>query len=211
MMSITDQLSSSKGQRGEAANIALAQKIAAAGDKESVAELIRLVETDKPGIQNDAIKVLYEIAALKPELIAGRVSFFAGLLASDNNRLQWGAMKALDLIAAFDADLIAEQLGTILSAANQGSVITNDHATAILVKLAGIKKHAAQALPPLFSRLKNSPANQFGMYAEMCAPVLDEKAMVEFQAILKSRLKSLPKASQQKRIEKLIHKITPTA
>jgi hypothetical protein len=119
-------------------------------------------------------------------------------------------MTALDAIAAFDPDLIAEHLDLIVAAASLGSVITNDHAMGILVKLAGTKKHAARAVPPLFRRLKVSPANQFGMYAEMCEPALDADARKEFLAILQSRLKSLPKVSQQKRIEKLIQKITPT-
>lgn len=209
-MNVIDQLSSSKGQRGEAANVALAKKIAASDDKSSITELIRLVETDKPGIQNDAIKTLSEIATLRPDLVAMHVGFFAGLLSNQNNRLQWGAMTALDAIAAFDPDLIAEHLDLIVAAASLGSVITNDHAMGILVKLAGTKKHAARAVPPLFRRLKVSPANQFGMYAEMCEPALDAAARQEFLAILQSRLKSLPKVSQQKRIEKLIQKITPT-
>jgi hypothetical protein len=209
-MNVIDQLSSSKGQRGEAANIALAKKIAASDDKTSITELIRLVETDKPGIQNDAVKTLSEVATLRPDLVASHVGFFAGLLSNQNNRLQWGAMTALDAIAAFDPDLIAEHLDLIVAAASLGSVITNDHAMGILVKLAGTKKHAARAVPPLFRRLKVSPANQFGMYAEMCEPALDADARKEFLAILQSRLKSLPKVSQQKRIEKLIQKITPT-
>src|SRR5262245_40506247 len=130
-MTILEQLSSSKGERGEAANIALARKIAAASDHGAVKELIRLCETGKAVVQNDAIKVLYEIGAENPGLIAGATSAFIALLGSKNNRLQWGAMTALDAIAGFKADAIAKHLPAIVDAAKKGSVITKDHAVGI--------------------------------------------------------------------------------
>lgn len=206
-MSIENELSSTKGQRDETANIALAQKILKSGDAGSVTELIHLMQAGKTAIQNDAIKVLYEIGAEKPALIAKHVPAFLTALKSKNNRLQWGAMTALDAIATVKPDEIAKHLTAILAVAKAGSVITKDHAVGILVKLAGNKKHAARALPALTQQLKTSADNQFPMHAEMSLPAFTGKVQANFVQILKSRAKKLPKASQQKRIEKLIRKL----
>jgi len=208
MIAIAEQLSSSKGERGEAANIALAHKIAAASDAGSVKELIRLVETGKTAVQNDAIKVLYEIGAEKPKLIASHAAAFTAILGTQNNRLQWGAMTALDAITSVKPDEIAKHLQKILAAAKTGSVITKDHAVGILVKLAGTKKHAAKALPALTQQLKTSADNQFPMYAELSLTAFTGKMRTQFVQILNTRMKKLPKASQQKRIEKLLRKLT---
>src|SRR5690349_22821742 len=49
--------------------------------------------------RSDSIKVLYEIGTEKPALIAKHSQVFTKLLQSKNNRMQWGAMAALDAVA----------------------------------------------------------------------------------------------------------------
>lgn len=210
MSGIADQLSSSRGQRGETANIALARKITAAKDHTSITELIRLLQTGNTPIQNDAVKVLYEIGAEAPQLISDYVGVFLAFLDNQNNRLQWGAMTALGSISRFKPEVIVEKLPEILAAAKKGSVITKDNAIGILVKLSAAAEYRKTTVPSLMEILRTAAANQFAMYAELAASVLDGTDLVTLREILEKRIKNLPKASQQKRIEKLIRKITPT-
>ena len=106
--------------------------------------------------------------------------------------------------------MIVEKLPEILAAAKKGSVITKDNAIGILVKLSAAAEYRKTTVPSLMEILRTAAANQFAMYAELAASVLDGTDLVTLREILEKRIKNLPKASQQKRIEKLIRKITPT-
>src|SRR5450755_4174331 len=98
MMTIIDKLASSPNRRDEVPNQELAKKIAGANDKKAVKELIGNLNHKNKDIQNDCIKVIYEIGKLKPGLVAAYVSVLIALLDSKNNRLQWGAMTALNAV-----------------------------------------------------------------------------------------------------------------
>lgn len=203
-MDVAGKLSSSLGERGAAANIALAKEICKTGDETALTVLFHLLETGKAKIQSDCIKVLYEIGAVRPELIAGHAPVFLRLIHSKNNRLQWGAMTALDSITPLKPNIIAKNLTAIVEAANKGSVITRDHAIGILVKLAQIGRNYAQCMPVIFAQLKKSPDNQLPMYAEMAAAAVAGKDKAAFATLLKARHRKLKKASQQRRMEKLL-------
>ena len=64
-MDIKSQLESSLGRRDEQLNIELAIKIAKENEIKSESELIELLKDKSTQIQNDAIKVLYEIGNIK--------------------------------------------------------------------------------------------------------------------------------------------------
>src|SRR5206468_12175633 len=64
--------------------------------------------------------VLYEIGEHKPALVAGHSKKFIALLDSSNNRLQWGAMTALNSIVDENAKQIYPALNKIIAAANKG-------------------------------------------------------------------------------------------
>src|SRR5205823_2531500 len=110
-----------------------------------------------------------EIGERKPNLIASYHKEFGKLLESDNNRLAWGAMTALDAIALQEPKAVRGLLPKILATADEGSVITRDHAVAILVKLGSLKQYARHCFPLLIEQLKTCPLNQLPMYAEMSA------------------------------------------
>lgn len=207
-MDIASKLSSSLGERGAAANIALAKEICKTGDETALTVLVHLVETGKTKIQSDCIKVLYEIGAVRPELIAAHAPVFLRLLASNNNRLQWGAMTALDSITPLKPDIIAKNLTAIAAVADKGSVITRDHAVGVLVKLAQIGRNYGKCMPLIFVQLKKCPDNQLPMYAEMAAAAIADKDKAAFITLLKARHRKLKKASQQRRIEKLLKQIS---
>ena len=73
-------------------------------------------------IQNDCIKVLYEIGERKPSLVADYAKDFVALLDHKNNRLQCGAMTAPDSLILHNSKTIYTGLTKIIAAAGKGSV-----------------------------------------------------------------------------------------
>ncbi len=206
-MSIISRLASSLNRRDEAPNQELAQHIVQANDRDSIKELLEGLSNKSKDIQSDCIKVLYEIAEVRPELVAGYADKFIALLDSKNNRLQWGAMTALNAITSQNPEAIYDSLAKIISAADKGSVITNDHCVGILIKLAAHKEFQADAFSLLLERLVSSPVNQLPMYAEKALPVVNEHNKAAFSKILASRLPDIEKDSKRVRVEKVLKKL----
>src|ERR1044072_3341382 len=111
-MSVINKLASSHGRRDEVPNQELAAEIAGNNDKEAVQELVDNLSNKSKDVQSDCIKVLYEVGALKPTLIASHVNNFVELLTNKNNRLQWGAMTALHVITNEKPDVVYNALPT---------------------------------------------------------------------------------------------------
>lgn len=204
---VLSQLASALGQRDEAPNIALAKQIAESADHEAVEVLVTHMTRRPTAQQNDCIKVLYEVGDLSPALIQGHLPAFLGLLTHKSNRLQWGGMTALACIARVNPQGIYDHLPAIIDAADKGSVITRDKAVDILIHLAGLPDFASDAFPLLFDQLRNSPENQFPMYAERALPVIAPAHKAEFVAILTERLGDMEKESKRKRVEKVLRRV----
>lgn len=207
-MTYIDQLATSLGRRDEAPNQALARLIAVGNIKSAISELVAVINGKDKALQSDAIKVLYEEGGQNPALIAEHVDLFVALLSGKNNRLAWGAMTALNEIAAITPSEVFAHLPTILKAADEGSVITRDGAVGILVKLSSMDKHRDTCFPLLLEQMQKCPPNQFPMYSENAAGMLTPEMKPQFVALLKERLPDLPKESQQKRIEKVLKKLS---
>ena len=205
-MTVLDKLAGAMDRRDEAPNVALAETIAASGDLAAVAELAGAVRTGPMRQANDAIKVLYEIGARNPELIAAQCPVFLEALHSTNNRKVWGAMTAIDTVAERRADALVAELPAIIAAADKGSVIAKDHCNSILVKLARAG-YGDKAVPILVERLKHAAPNQFPTYAEEIAPVLTPETRPGFMAVLKDRLSQIGQESKRKRVEKVMAKL----
>lgn len=206
-MSILNKLSSALQRKDEEPNVELAQAIVQVEDKEAVQELVNNLHNKNKGIQSDCIKVLYEISAIKPDLIAEYSEEFLELLEHKNNRLVWGAMTALDSITLENPRLLASELPKIIAAANKGSVIVRDHAVGILIKLCSLEGYAHQTLPQLIEQLKDCPSNQLPMYAENAIAIITEKNKPLFTETLLNRLIEIEKDSKRKRVEKVIMKL----
>jgi len=206
-MKTIEKLASALGRRDEVPNIELAQEISASKDKKAVKELVDNLQNKNKDIQSDCIKVLYEIGALQPQLIAGYTENFIALLERKNNRLQWGAMTALDAITSEKPGELYAALNKIIEAADKGSVITKDHCVGILVKLAATKEYGKNAFSLLLERLMLSAPNQFPMYAEKTFEVVNKNNQSAYIKVLDSRMDDLEKDSQRKRIEKLLKKL----
>jgi hypothetical protein len=206
-MGILDKLATALGRRDEVPNQELAREIVVSEDSRAVAELIENLSHKSKDIQNDCIKVLYEIGVEKPSLIASYHEDFIKLLDSRNNRLQWGGMTAIGTIALENPSLIFNQLPKLIDAAEKGSVITRDNLMVIFIKLASIKEYAEAAFALFNEQLLKSPINQVPMYAENALPVINESNKAVFMKTLSFRMNDIEKDSAKKRIEKVLRKL----
>ncbi|MCB9230049.1 MAG: hypothetical protein H6581_00150 [Bacteroidia bacterium] len=207
-MSVIPQLASSLNRRDEVPNQELARQIALHQDKVAVLELVSHLSHKSKDIQHDCIKVLYEVGALAPGLIADQVSTFADLLSSKNNRLQWGAMTALHSIIAANPGAIYNILPGIIAAMERGSVITKDYGMYILIDLGRDPAYAENTFALLLEQLLKSLPNQLPLYAEKAVAVINNGNKDRFVKALTTRLPDLDKESKRKRVEKVIRKVS---
>jgi hypothetical protein len=204
---ILDKLATALNRRDETPNQELAKDIVRTKDRGAVRELVENLAHKNKNIQSDCIKVLYEIGEPEPALIAPYYREFGKLLDSKNNRLVWGAMTALDSIAAHEPKGVYGLLTKVLNVAESGSVITRDHAVGILVKLGKLKQYADRCIPLLVEQLQTCPNNQFPMYAEMSLPLVNDKNKAALQKVMTRRLEGLEKESQKKRVAKVLKQL----
>jgi uncharacterized protein (UPF0147 family) len=207
-MSILGKLASSLKRRDEVPNQALAKQIVNKNDRKAVKELVENLHNKSKDIQNDCIKVLYEIGERKPALMSEYAKEFIALLENNNNRLQWGAMTALNTITLENPKVIYSALSKIIAAADKGSVITKDQGVNILIKLCSIKTYADNAFALLVEQLLSSPTNQLPMYAEKAMTIINDKNQAIFIKALTSRLDDIERDTKRKRVEKVIKKIS---
>ncbi len=205
-MAIIDQLASSLKRRDEVPNQELAQLIAGENDKKGLQEIVALLTHKSKDIQNDAIKVLYEIGERKPAMIAGYAKDIIALLDSKNNRMQWGAMTTLSAIAAEVPDVLYKALPKIVATSDVGTVITKDHCMKILVSLCSVKKYAGDAFALIIEQLMHAPSNQLPTYAEHSLPFVTADNKAVFVRTLTGRLDDVESETKLKRVEKAIAK-----
>jgi HEAT repeat protein len=206
-MSVLQKLASALNRSDEIPNQILAKEIASSGDKAAVQELVENLANKNKDIQSDCIKVLYEIGAIKPELIAGYVDTFVKLLSSRNKRLVWGAMTALGAVATVDTAPITKHIDTIIYATDTGSVITQDWGIRVLAALSAKDSASTKRiLPFLIQFLQNCPAKDVPRHAESILPAVNASNRDTFLQVLEARLAAL-KPAQAKRVTKLIRQI----
>lgn len=203
-MSIIDQLACSLNRRDEVPNQELAKKIVKAKDKNSVKELVAHLSHKNKNIQGDCIKVLYGIGEAEPALIKDHIEAFTALLDSKNNRMAWGAMMALNHITGEVPGAIYNLLPKLIDAADKGSVITRDNLVRILIKLASQEKYQGKIFPLLIAQITTCPTNQFAMYAEEAAQVVNDSNKQAYIEVLQTRLPLLETESRKNRILKLL-------
>ena len=208
-MSVLHQLATALGRRDEVPNQELARCIVRERDAAAVQELVENLWHNNKAIPSDCIKVLYEIGAANPDLIANYYKEFGRLLESKNNRLVWGAMMALDTIVLKQPKGVHRLLSKILiTADSSGSVIARDHAVGILAKLATLKAYQRDCVALLIEQLMNCPNNQFAMYVEVSGPVIDAESREKFRKVVEKRARDLERESQKKRVAKVLKKLT---
>lgn len=206
-IAVAEKLASAQGRRDEAPNIKLAEELVQARERQAIQDLAALLETGKSDQQSDAIKVLYEIGARSPDLISPHTALFVRQLEHGNNRMVWGALTALAHIATVEPDIVAASLDDILTAADAGSVIAKDQAVQILIVLKKHPQTESVAASLLLDRLEAAATNQFPMYAERIAPVMEANEYPRFRTILTRRLDASMPESKRRRIEKVLAKL----
>lgn len=206
-INVLERLASTLGRRDETPNLELAIEISQNSNRSGVRVLVENLLHKSKAIQNDCIKVLYEIGAREPKLITPYLENFLRLLQHKNNRLQWGAMTALHEIAKVKPKEIYANLPLVLESADKGSVITRDQAVNILITLASIPKFSKATFTLLIEQLLKSPTNQLPMYAERMFGIINDRNKNEFIKALTQRLPDIEKESKRKRVEKVIKKV----
>lgn len=205
-MNIINKLASSLHRRDEIPNQELAEEIVRTSDLQAIKDLVGFLHHKDKVVQNDCIKVLYEIGVHSPKLISDYLDDFVKLLDSKNNRLKWGAMTALNTIASDVPEDVYRVLTKILDAADSGSVIARDHAVGILIKLCSEEQFANSAVSLLIEQLQTCPTNQLPMYSERALPIVNRKNKTLFINALASRISDIGKEVKRKRVEKVIKK-----
>lgn len=207
MTDALDRLASALGRRDEEPNIALARDLAGSGDAGDVATLAEALSSAPRPVRHDSIKALYELGALRPELIRPHADAFLAAMNGTDNRLAWGALAALDTLAAHDPGLIAAHLPQILAAAERGSVIAKDKAVSMLATLAALPGAAPGAWAALLAMVRDAAVNQTAMYAEAAsraAPMNDPAALAE---VVRMRRDGIAAPAKRARLEKVLRKL----
>lgn len=203
-MSTLDQLAHALGRRDEVPNQELAKKLSENRDESGIKEIIDGLNHEDRKIQNDCIKVAYEIGYITPEHIAAYADEFIALLSSRNNRLVWGAMIALSTIAPLKADELFQHKETILKALEDGSVITQDSAIKTLSTIAHQEvDYRRDLFPILLDHLETCHPKYLPNRAAMVAAAVDSLNHQSFNNVIKSRKTHL-KPSQLKRVNKVL-------
>jgi hypothetical protein len=203
-MSVIPKLATSLGKKDEVPNQLLAKEIAQSKDSAAVRELVDNLANKNVAIVNDCIKTIYEIGYIDPQLIAGYSDVFIRLLFSRNNRLVWGAMITLSVIASIVPQKIFESRDRIISAMREGSVITVDNGVKVLAYVAAARSDFEQELFPfLIDHLKRCRTKEVPQHAESIMVCVNGDNKEEFENVLKERITEMI-PSQVVRIKRLL-------
>ncbi len=206
-MTVINQLSSSLGHKGNDANIALAKKLAETENSDAIKELVENLKNKDKKIQADCIKTLYEVAYIKPDLIASYYSEFLELLSNKNNRLVWGGMIALMTITDLKSKELFESLDLISDTVNQGSIITIDSGVEIYAKLNKYSEYQDKVENLLTDQLWKCPIKQLPKYMEKSIISITEWNKEIYKKIINERKPECEKDSQVKRLDKVLKQI----
>lgn len=202
-----EKIAHNLGRNDEEPNITLALELSNSEDLEGIREIVNGLKNKKQQIANDCIKILYEIGEIKPKLIADYVLDFIQLLKSRNNRLVWGSMTAISQITFLKPKEVFENIETVISAYENGSVITRDNSISVFAELAKVDTHYEKIMfKKIIEHLETCRPKEVGQHAERAFICINEENSKEFVAVLLKRKESLTDA-QKKRLDKLIKKI----
>ncbi len=198
-----ERLACSLGRNDEAPNVELAKELLAKRDTADIAEMAAGLREKNKAVANDCIKVLYEIGAGDPALIADYTADFLDLLGSRDNRMVWGAMTALGQVTALRPDVVFARLSDVVKAYEKGSVITVDNAISVLAHLCVAGPHYAKSVFPILLRhLETCRPKEIPQHAQRMAVCIHRHNQADFWAVL-ARREALLTAAQQSRIQKL--------
>jgi hypothetical protein len=192
MTSVLGRIAHFQNRRDEVPNQELARSLAAKKDRADIREIAAGLWHELPQVRSDCLKVLYEVGYLDPALIAGHVDDFLKLLDSKANRLVWGGMIALSVIAALKAAEIFEHRDAIRRAMEGGSVITIDNGVKTLALVAaGDDVRREAILPYLLAHLAACRPKDVPQHCESTLPAVSAGHKSAFIEVLRKRLPEL--------------------
>lgn len=207
-MPVLQKIAYFRGIRNEVPNQELARELFENRDTDGVAEIVANLNHPQPNVQSGCLKVLYELGYLDAEMIVPYTEHFIELLKSRNNRMVWGAMIALSVVAHLVPDQLFKQVELIKRTVDRGSVITRDGGLAALGKVAAAKtKYHAALFDYLLTYVKECRPKDIARYAEDLEPAALNDRGEELAEVLKSRIGELT-PSMQKRIEKILSRLS---
>jgi len=208
-MSLVEKLASSLDRNDEQPNIDLAVELSKKQDLSSeVLELLGIVNHGTKEQRHDAIKVLYELANIRPDVFGDKFEFVFDLLETKDNRLLWGTLALLAKICHSNLEKTFSHLPQILAAAERGSVIAKDNAFDILLQLSSAMGHSSEVQQNIISFLENAAPNQLPMYAEKAATALVQSNNADIVHALIGRLDHMLTDAKRGRLEKAIAKLS---
>lgn len=203
-MSVLNRIARLRNRRDEVPNQELARDLAAKTNKAGIREIADNLWSKDRHVQADCIKVLYEVGAIEPKLIAAYAGDFVKLLNSRNNRLVWGAMTALAETARADPRVVFKHLDEIKKAKETGSVITVDNAISALAFTASAdEKYSQTIFPYLLKHLSGCRPKEVAQHSERTLPAVNAENKKDFIKVLERRTEDL-NGSALARVKKVI-------
>jgi len=203
-MSVLNRIAYYQNRRDEVPNQELARDLARRKDKAGIREIAENLWNKDRNVQADCIKVLYETGYIDPSLIAGYVEDYIKLLRSKNNRLVWGGMIALGIVAGLKADVVFAHLTEIQKAMDNGSVITMDNGVLALARAAsGAEKYNKAIFPYLLEHLQTCRPKDVPQHSEKTLPAVNASNKAAFAKTLEKRMEDLSGAGLN-RVKKVI-------
>ena len=203
-MSVLTKLACMQNRRDEAPNKDLARELAEKKDTEGIKKVVGNLWNKDKNIQSDCASVLEQVGLLDPGLIEDHVSDFLKLLSSKNNRLVWGAMIALAMVADRKPKEILDNLDNVVETIKGGSVITRDNGIKTLAIVASVDKEYNKAIfPLLIEQLKECRPKSVPQYAESIMRAVTPANQESYLDVLNQRFDTLSPA-QQRRVKKLL-------
>lgn len=203
-MSVLRHLASAQGRRDEVPNVELAKRLVASENHKDIAELIGALQHPEKPVRHDALKALYEVGALKPELLANYVSEFVALLDHKDSRMAWGSMTALGKIAPLCTKELSKHFALICQAMERGSVIACDHGVKVLAIVASRSGASGNKIfDYLLEHLRTCRSKEVPQHGESTFVAVRPKNAADFKAVLMARESEFTKP-QARRIQKLL-------
>jgi hypothetical protein len=191
-------------RRDEEPNKSLAWELVEKRDHKGIEEIAENLWNSDKNIQSDCASVLEEVGRLAPDLIADYVVDFLKLLSSKNNRLVWGGMIVLTMVADRKPRQVFDNRDTIVEAIKKGSVITRDNGIKTLAAVASVNEEYNEALFPfLIGHLKSCRPKSVPQHAESIVRAVTPDNQGQYIDVLKARFDTLS-SSQQRRVRKLL-------
>ncbi len=194
-MSTLDKIAFFQNRRDEITNQLLSKELAETKNKEGIREIAENLENKNINVRSDCLKVLYEIGYLDPGLIADYGNDFLKLLKSKDNRMVWGAMIGLAIIAGWRPKEIWAQIDDITRITESGTLITLVWGIRVLARVAAAdEKFKEKIFPFLLKQIRACIPRDVPTHTGSILCAVDRKNKGELLSILEARRAELTPA-----------------